>query len=295
MIPNLNMSRVQSTKVDTTFDPWLFNKDTGKWMQTEHPSSGTHVCDTLKIVTYNVWFDKRAKKERMHALMNICKVADIICLQEVTLEFLNWVLQEDWVQNGVYISDVSGDTMNSYGVLILSRVPVEKFTLHILPTFMERKFLVAHLKINDETVQIGTIHLESLNNAPIRRKQLGVIQTILNKETSLFMGDFNFDATSNYQREDVILENDSLKELFPNHLDLWDVLNPDDKGYTFDPQINTMLRGFHRSRLDRIMMLSKTWRAISIEILGNTSFLGGDGVLNFPSDHFGLMTEIIKI
>ena len=59
----------------------------------------TIVPPALRIITFNVWFDKQNKRARADELFRILESegADAIFLQEVTPEFLGWLRDEPWV------------------------------------------------------------------------------------------------------------------------------------------------------------------------------------------------------
>jgi endonuclease/exonuclease/phosphatase family metal-dependent hydrolase len=155
---------------------------------------------------------------------------------------------------------------------------------------MSRKLLTATIIINNESFQISTVHLESLSNSKLRNQQLKIASEVLKDDTSLLMGDFNFDSLKNHI--DILpLENDCLKEYFPDFLDLWSHLR-NERGYTFDNEVNHMIKGKDRSRYDRIIMKSESWECEKIEIIGNDPIQIDDTVKIFPSDHFGLKVEL---
>ncbi len=72
--------------------------------------------------------------------------------QKVIPSFLSLLKNEEWVQNNYVISDVTGYTMTSYGVIILTRLPIHKITLYEMDTLMGRKFLLFEFLINSEKV-----------------------------------------------------------------------------------------------------------------------------------------------
>jgi hypothetical protein len=59
--------------------------------------------------------------------------------------------------------------------------------------------MLANIQINGSLVACGTVHLESLNTATLRKQQLEKAGGILHPfPTSFLVGDFNFDADINY-------------------------------------------------------------------------------------------------
>jgi hypothetical protein len=205
--------------------------------------------------------------------------------------FINRILNEDWVKNEYFVSDnLNGFRVLPYGTFILSKIPVNSFKYTQFPSKMSRKLLTATIIINNESFQISTVHLESLSNSKLRNQQLKIASEVLKDDTSLLMGDFNFDSLKNHI--DILpLENDCLKEYFPDFLDLWSHLR-NERGYTFDNEVNHMIKGKDRSRYDRIIMKSESWECEKIEIIGNDPIQIDDTVKIFPSDHFGLKVEL---
>ena len=87
-----------------------------------------------------------------YEIIKLSKDADIICLQEVTPEMIRYLQTFFKIQNKYELSDINGDTVKPYGVVILSKIPIQKFSLLKLTSNMNRKCLIAHLNINDEEV-----------------------------------------------------------------------------------------------------------------------------------------------
>ena len=73
----------------------------------------------LTIVQYNTWFGTPFMKIRMKAIVaELERVnADIVCLQEVKVEMLSIILSLNYVRENYYVSDVTGRTLGSYGVV----------------------------------------------------------------------------------------------------------------------------------------------------------------------------------
>jgi tyrosyl-DNA phosphodiesterase 2 len=268
-----------------------FGKQSGN-EQTDATNSIT--ATELTFVTYNVWFGKYYFKERCEALLKIVRDcdADVIGLQEVTPNFLKIVLKQEWVRDRYYISDATGVTVQGYGVLLLSRIPIRRMFLHNLPTLMSRKLLVAELCVNEQTFNVATVHLESMKqSAPLRAEQLAEIFPLLsNSEHSVLMGDFNF--CSSWTSENTNIDS--------SYQDLWAVLRSGEPGYTEDTDINLMrlhLTGKEKQvRFDRILLrsFSSLWQPQSIKRLGIEPISQKYRYRKvFPSDHFGLVGSIV--
>jgi len=198
--------------------------------------------------------------------------------------------------------DVTGSTVNPYGVMILSKHPIKQLSWLIMPTGMFRKALIAEYLINNEQFLVTTVHLESLANAPLREEQLKYISKVLIPcAHSLFMGDFNIDSTQSYTGGEPT-ENNNIANYYPpsKFLDVWPTLHPDQIGYTFDSKHNEMLRPVpaERMRYDRIFLGSENtngnkWKATHIEILGTVAIENQKEKI-YPSDHFGLLADFSR-
>jgi endonuclease/exonuclease/phosphatase family metal-dependent hydrolase len=149
--------------------------------------------------------------------------ADVVCLQEVTPQFLGWLREQSWVRSGYVLSDSVGSTLRGtelvYGVLMLLRkdLPILSVRLHTLPTTMNRAVLVSTLQDGSEHLQIATVHLESLDNKAVRVAQLEQISKVLSSNAGneqdvdlssrprmcILAGDMNFDSGSH---EDSVVE-----------------------------------------------------------------------------------------
>jgi len=267
-----------------------------KWNSFQ-PSNLNLEIEKLSFITFNVWFDNICFDQRFD---EICRIIlhhspDVVCLQEVLPSFVKKLSNVDWVQKHYIVSDTSGDTVDPYGVMILSRIPLTNLKFHELPTYMSRRALIAEFIIHGETLKVATVHLESLNSGEFRKQQLEIIHKLVSDSpNALIMGDFNFDSERNYHEGTLPLENDSMKEICSNYQDLWSHLRPGEEGKTFDSEINTIIRSkFERMRYDRILFRStnQKWKASEIQLIG-TDPIFVNSVKMFPSDHFGLFAEI---
>lgn len=270
--------------------PKKFNKEKQFW--NESVEGGDSITTTeLTFVTFNVWFAKYYRQERCQALLQIlgnCN-ADIIGLQEVTPSFLEEILEQEWVRDSYYISDITGVTIQPYGILLLSRLPLRRLFLHDLFSLQNRKVLIAALFVNEQTFHFATVHLESQKpSADIRAEQLAMIFPLLEKsEHSAIVGDFNF--CSSWTVENANLDS--------HYTDLWSVLRSNEPGYTEDTDINLMrlqqTQRKKKARFDRILLRSSSsaWQPKSIQLLGTKPISPAYPDV-FPSDHFGLLGQI---
>jgi endonuclease/exonuclease/phosphatase family metal-dependent hydrolase len=189
-----------SMKGFSELECYFYHKDSRRWESAV--KLGTKEFDPafgeLKLVTYNVWFSEKNWANRARKLLQIVQAehADIICLQEVTQHFLDVVLEEEWIRSNYMVTDARGSTITPYGVLMIFRSSLKVFNsrLYELPTNMGRRFLLCDIQWKcGETLSIGTVHLESLNNSEIREAQLSRIFDVTSQASHLVIaGDFNF-------------------------------------------------------------------------------------------------------
>jgi tyrosyl-DNA phosphodiesterase 2 len=268
-----------------------FDSEKGRWEYAEPASEAANV-DALSCATFNVWFGEAHLEARCLALMALLEEhrPDVIALQEVTLPFLAGLRSSAWVQSEYLLSDFMGATLSnaSYGVVLMSRLPVDSIELHDLPSRMGRKLLLARVLVNDTPLAVGTVHLESLReSAPYRGRQLAqIFRTLKGERDAILMGDFNFCST--WPEEQACLD--------PEYTDVWAALRANEPGYTADTDVNLMLAETSeekRVRYDRVLVRSGTpgWAPQSVELLG-TAPIAPDLPEVFPSDHFGLLVRL---
>ncbi|MCG8420892.1 MAG: endonuclease/exonuclease/phosphatase family protein [Proteobacteria bacterium] len=275
------------------FDPvardWKPISQLGERWSSPATSSSTAGQDAIVVATYNVWFNPHERERRWRALVDEVQRndPDVIAFQEVTRPFLALLRDLPWVQREYSISDPDGRTIERYGIVLLSRRPLDGLTLHDMPSHMGRKLLVAHFA---GSLAVATIHLESLRpSAPIRDLQFARCVEILDAfDHAMLMGDMNF--CSSWAEENARIPD--------SYTDVWPYLHPDDPGYTEDTSINHMLSLYEqrtkRVRYDRIFLRSQgeVWQPLSIKRLGTRPI--GDDLLLFPSDHFGLTARFAR-
>ena len=91
-----------------------YNASTGDWEKVKDPDVPVPLgkLSSITLVTYNVWFVEKFFVERRAALCSLLEdsEADVICLQEVTERFLQFLITRKWVQEKYAISDTHGHT-----------------------------------------------------------------------------------------------------------------------------------------------------------------------------------------
>lgn len=266
-------------------EPWGFDPIAGAW----RPEVSYSAADTgsLRLVTFNLWFDELHWAERLDAALRLVEKCrpDLIGLQEVTPTQLERILATDWVRRQYQLSDGTGATLRPHGVLLLSRVPLTGMFLCHLPSGKDRKLLVGTVGTRCGDLCVGTLHLESSpESTSTRLEQLDrVLPALQGADHAVLMGDFNFDPANR----------DEQSRIEHGYTDLWPALRGDEPGYTADSQLNSMRfahKQLHkRVRFDRILLRSAgaIWRPISVDLIG-TEAISPEHPGIYPSDHFGV-------
>jgi tyrosyl-DNA phosphodiesterase 2 len=246
---------------------------------------------TIRCATFNIWFDRYQRQQRHAALFELVRQRepDVIAFQEITPASLDQLLSLPWVRESYSCSDIATDTFESYGVVVLSRLPIAKLSLIEFQSLMDRKLVLAELLINDESLFIGGVHLESLReSAQLRIEQVMQLRDHLSRHShNIVMGDFNM--CSSWSQNEIVET---------NFEDAWHQLHPDLPGYTEDTSVNSMVLGMkgmrEAVRFDRVVYRSQSaqgsWVPTQIERLGMEP-ISADLPNVFPSDHFGLVAD----
>jgi tyrosyl-DNA phosphodiesterase 2 len=268
--------------------PGKYVPDLQQWQPLRAQEVKRSDINHLTVATLNVWFDENYYFDaRCRATLALLATdqPDIITLQEVTPAFLTQILHTPWIQAAYQVSDIYGDSIDPYGVLILSRLPIVNWQLIILPSRLGRYLVTAQALLNQTTTTFASVHLESRSySAPTRAKQLARIFPHLASEPHVIVtGDFNFCSTS-----------DENRQLDPTYQDVWPLLHQTEPGFTENTDVNTMRwfqTGKHEQvRFDRILLRSQQpgWQARSIQLIGTEPISTATPDI-FPSDHFGLL------
>lgn len=245
-------------------------------------------CDVHRLVvsTYNIWFNEEHADQRHGAIADLLsrETPDIMVFQEVTPAARTLFLQQPWIREHYRSAAIVGGRRGNYGMLLLSRVPVDRVTYTRLPTRLSRGYLTAQLTVDGERLIVVGVHLESGKaSAPLRARQLGLIcGSVRNAENAVVLGDFNL-----RDGENGILPAD--------YRDVWPMLRPGEPGYTEDTTINHMrfdMKDKHRHvRFDRVLLKGERWTPESIVLLGREPISPALPRV-FPSDHFGVLCAL---
>lgn len=276
---------------------------------------------SLRVVTWNMWFDKRSMFWRCQALLLevFQHHPHVICLQEVTDDTLELITCCPWIVKHYSLS--TEKLTQSYDVLMLVQHNLNPAWWYLkLPTAMGRRCLVMDCCITGISMRIATVHLEShLENANWREQQLKVIFANVCCPTPdrdaldlgidtvprsvIVCGDFNF--CSLWPLENSIVESSGFVDVWP-HLHCTIDKRSMDPGFTEDTNCNRMLWELKgratQVRFDRVLLGCPTvalpctaascymafCNPLDIQLLGLKPFAEG----LWPSDHFGLCAEI---
>eukprot|EP00667_Euglena_gracilis_P018752 EG_transcript_19955 len=261
----------------------------------------------LTLLTWNVWFAPAFLEARARAVFRVCRARRpaVVCFQEATRPFLRLLQCEDWVPAYRCSDPGDGSTLGDwYGAVMLVREPLfQRFAHHQMPTRMGRRLVTGTLSLGQERVTIGTVHLESLENAPLRAQQMALCgQALQHDRLAVLCGDFNFDSERNYSGRGP-LENDGLAVALPGYRDVWPMLREGERGLTFDSAANPCIRQEEQMRYDRVCCKGDQLVPRSIELVGTNPLIHPEyGLVSdatgederaqlsrlCPSDHFGL-------
>ena len=260
----------------------------GRWRDTRPRPVDTQ-RDRLSLATYNIWFNDLHARRRYRAIADALatRPPDIMAFQEVTEPALDVLLAQPWIREHYLSAAVSGGRIGNYGMLLLSRIPVDRVTYTRLPTRLSRGYLTARFTIAGRPLTVIGLHLESGKAAAqVRDRQLRqIVDSVRGHRDVAIMGDFNLrDA------ENGILPAD--------YRDVWPALHPDEPGFTEDTTINHMrydMKDKHRHvRFDRVLLKGEHWTPQAMTLLGREP-IAADLPRVFPSDHFGVRCTLARV
>lgn len=111
--------------------------------------------DEISVLTWNVWFGSLKQIERGNSIIEtILELSPTIaCFQEVTRTFLSQLISNESIKNQYNFSDSTGETLGSYGVLMIWKKDVLVLSQNLtpLPTKMNRKLLLIQTSFDCET------------------------------------------------------------------------------------------------------------------------------------------------
>jgi endonuclease/exonuclease/phosphatase family metal-dependent hydrolase len=225
---------------------------------------------------------------------------EILCLQEVTLYYIDQLEQSDFFASGYSHTPVPEVLIDDHFPMIVSKLPFDLLYNqdHILICLFEKEgvnFIIAngHLNYLESNRDIRKSQIEKVrqlvDNAEGLTDNLGLkirIQAALNNQNIFFMGDLNM----HFPGENSVLEENSF-------FDLWLEQKSHFVGLTWDPVNNAMTH--YKSMYDnRRMRLDRVCLSASKEIdLGDVQMVATDQIgkiVLYPSDHFGISASFCR-
>jgi endonuclease/exonuclease/phosphatase family metal-dependent hydrolase len=207
---------------------------------TSEDLSVPYTTDKLVLLTFNVLFDIDDPSRPYHfndliytslrrpycfKLLERCN-ADIVVLQEVTPDFHAELLQQGFVRERYFLSDLTATSLVP-GNLIMTKFPMTKVYLHQFKMSPKTMCLAKGL-VNGRMISIGAVHLKaglaSLFGF-IRARQVREaiqLQALYKFEDGILVGDFNFREGSPQMDEIADKQREEAPMLTENgYTDLW--------------------------------------------------------------------------
>jgi endonuclease/exonuclease/phosphatase family metal-dependent hydrolase len=251
---------------------------------TTHEHSGKFAAfKEIKMVTYNVLYPK-AKGDVNSTIYDLTHPnirypyqfvmlqgldADIIGLNEVTTEYYDAIVAQDWVRRDYFVCDSIDRKGNVFGNMLLSKYPF-KSVHHLKVTTISRNCLVVDIPTSeDHSLIITCCHLKAnIMNYSTRAKQMEQIYDCMDQmsktNTKVVIGDLNF----HMEMEDSNIRSD--------YVDVWKKVNPDLPGWSFDGYVNKMQHEMFptamisaQMRLDRILLSSSLLQPTNCKLFGS--------------------------
>ncbi|KKM46567.1 hypothetical protein LCGC14_1559670 [marine sediment metagenome] len=225
----------------------------------------------LSVISYNVMFNNVYIQERHNALLALLKKnsADIICLQEVLTELVEWFSIN--LSGYSPVMDILQPTGRAYGELVFVKNGIIPVMYECVPLSGKMGRALQHVEIKKDqvTYNVVTFHLESMNCSKVRRSQLETMwKHIAHLPNVICCGDTNQTG----------------KELYtvPNNiLDAWEQTNGKIGEYTY--YSSRFWDGDRKQRYDKVWY-SNDFTVAGFGILGNKPIAQGIWI----SDHDGL-------
>jgi len=275
-LENLDKIKVDTIKWNEVYQQTLLKKKNINKEEEEEEETHHKLSENLRVITWNVWFDSFYRIERYDAMILIIlnHNPDVVCLQEIIPKFAI-AIRSSKILNSIY--KISNNHINNYGCIMLIKHKLKPIfhEIRFKHSRMGRSLLIGELMKgendqnnnsndddnNEEDIHyqkcfqncaIGTVHLESLNSAPIRKLQLDTCNKELEKyNNTILCGDFNFDDVQDWgdwrkkikfqkqlknaksqeevnlihqvmeAQKNIPIENHVLLQTIPNYIDLW--------------------------------------------------------------------------
>ena len=280
----------------------------GKYSQ---PGIKHQWAGSFRLVSWNVNADAPLPKSRMSALLQVIKTtgaADVVFLQEVSTEGLAALLEDSWIQQNWYMSDVDTSAFGNQkfiSITLVSRLWVTTDGSQLgaiwrvaLPSRFGRDALYCDLILNSSSKQMSgkeptrvrliNVHLDSLPiNPSMRPRQVSICASYLRAAgRGIIAGDFNCILPE----DDDLVSNNGLA-------DAWAELHPNDSGHTWGVYGE---QSFPPNRLDKVALFNLNPSAMRVLQTSEMESYGAEmsadvaeqGSNAHFSDHLGLWCDI---
>ena len=254
-----------------------------KWIESNENKQQI-LPDNISIITLNCLIDKYNKSvtnttPRLPVILKYIESynADIICLQEITINMKKVIMDNKFIKNNYY---VTSNEPKIFGQMILTKYkPLSQNMITFDGNHMKKYLHMIFSNNQSELIEIYNIHLTSNQQIQSDKKRDGQIDQLFNEireKKVIIAGDFNNDDKMDYN----------------NFYDTWDVINPNKEGYTFDYIENQLTskttKSFIRTRIDKFLF--RYVKPNTINLAFNKPI---DGI--WASDHFGLLANFSVI
>lgn len=244
----------------------------------------------MRIATLNTWARKGPYEERFPLILkelNRIK-PDIICLQEVFDEELPKQIKLAMQYLYSYESFPAG-------LVIISKFPIRKsktLTYDYLSSIddNDRRAIFSEISVNNRAILVGNTHWPwKPEDDKVRFKNAKELLYYLKSvpHPIFLAGDFN---TSSESDAISILKESGFQDLFL-------IQNPDTDGFTWDntrnPYLQTHSVNFPDRRID--LVLGKNYENRFQMKRAELVFSESDNAGTFPSDHFGVLVELVML
>lgn len=241
------------------------------------------MTNKLTLVTYNV-FSHDMNNDKFQKISDILNNtnAHIICLQKVTDDLLQFLLNQKWTAFYFFsirkLNQPGEIIMSKFQFLVNNKIPFKKSLANKCINIVDIALPINSFPPNGETIIIITSELDELEQLPeYRIDQLYDIFNLVSQfdESVFFLGNTNITDTGN----------DNIDIVSP-WKDCWiNIGEPNDIKYTYNSDVNDNISGFSQKRPDRIIYRSEDWRLCDYKLIG---------MEDSPSCHFGIKIEIEK-
>jgi endonuclease/exonuclease/phosphatase family metal-dependent hydrolase len=197
---------------------WIAYPHTSLTFDNDKETATIDACipERCHFITWNILFDYHHSSliftsQRYQAILHTLNslLPDVICLQEVTKDFLTLLLNAAWVrENNYYIiimqAILNNNQEHAYGQLMLTKnFRARAFTICPLDLSDQtpdnnssKKLIVARFNINPKvTIDLVNLHLHSDRSKNASDKRCQVLENLfkkMNTKNFMLIGDFNF-------------------------------------------------------------------------------------------------------